>query len=76
MYTQERDPMIIPFDPNDNGDNRASAIMAALLVVFGSMLMAVSLWAFLPDSTSTHDQLMAPIHRELHLSTRPVIGQP
>ena len=76
MYTQEKDPMIIPFDPNDDGDNRASAIMAALLVVFGSILMAVSLWAFLPSSTSTHDQIVAPIHRGLPLGAEPSVLKP
>jgi hypothetical protein len=76
MYTQEKDPMIIPFDPDDDGDNRASAIMAALLVVFGSILMAVSLWAFLPNSTSTRDQIVAPIHRELPWNSRPGLGKP
>jgi hypothetical protein len=76
MYTQEKYPMIIPFDPDDDGDNRASAIMAALLVVFGSILMSVSLWAFLPNSTSSHDQIMAPIQRELPWSSRPNLGKP
>jgi hypothetical protein len=71
MYTQEKDPMIIPFDPHDDGDNRATAAMAALLVVFGSILMAVSLWAFLPNSTSVHDQLMAPIHRGIPMGSQP-----
>jgi hypothetical protein len=73
MYTQEKDPMIIAFDPDDV-DNRASAIMAALLVVFGSILMAVSLWAFLPNSTSSHDQMMAPIQRSVPMGTQPPIG--
>jgi hypothetical protein len=74
MYTQEKDPMIIPFDPDNSGDNRASAIMAILLVVLGSILMAISLWAFLPNSTSTHDQSMAPIHRGLPLGSSPHTG--
>jgi hypothetical protein len=70
MYTQEKDPMIIPFNPNDD-DNRASAIMAALLVVFGTILMTVSLWAFMPTTTSSHDQIVAPIHRGLPTDIRP-----
>ncbi len=62
MYTQEKDPMIIPFNPDDD-DNRASAIMAALLVVFGAILMTVSLWAFFAL------QLPAPTIRLWHQFT-------
>jgi hypothetical protein len=76
MYTQEKDPMIIPFDPNDDGDNRATAVMAALLVVFGSILMAVSVWSFWPSATSIHDQIMAPIQRGLPMGMQPLRGKP
>jgi len=75
MLTQEKDPMIIPFDPDgsidreDDGDNRGSALMATLLVVFGSILMAVSLWGFLPTMTSPNDQTVSPIHRGVPMVT-------
>lgn len=78
MLTQEKDPMIIPFEPVEDGDNRASAVMAALLVVFGSILMAVSLWGFLPTTTSPNDQIAAPIHRGVPMVTiaHPNSGKP
>ncbi|MBS1999829.1 MAG: hypothetical protein JSS86_26090, partial [Cyanobacteria bacterium SZAS LIN-2] len=74
-------PMIIPFEPvepGDSGDNRASALMATLLVVFGTIIMAVSMWGFLPTTTSPHDVISTPVHRGIPMVriTQPYSGKP
>jgi hypothetical protein len=81
MITQDKDPMIIPFDPGDpadTGDNRASALMATLLVAFGSIVMAMNMWDFLPTKRSLHDVVSAPVHRGIPVvrMTQPYSGKP
>jgi len=59
MYTQEHDPMIIPFDP-ESYDNRASAVVAFLLVIFGLVVMFVGIWAFTPSIYTDRPKYSAP----------------